>query len=111
MQLNVTQKDDFFILQVDGRMDAANSVQFENECMALFENGMRCAVVDLGKVEYISSAGLRSILVLAKKLRSEHGEIRFCELHGMVEEVFTISGFNSMFAIYDSCDAALAKRA
>ncbi|MCG8530911.1 MAG: STAS domain-containing protein [Desulfovibrionales bacterium] len=107
MQFNFTEKESFFILQIGGRMDAVNSTEFERECSTLFEDGMRNAIVDLSNVEYISSAGLRSILFLAKKLRSEHGEVRFCGLHGMVEEVFTISGFISMFPIFDSCDQAL----
>jgi len=109
MQFDVTKKDDFFILKINGRMDAVNSSEFERECTTLFEDGMRNAVVNLSNVEYISSAGLRSILFLAKKLRAERGEVRFCGLHGMVEEVFTISGFNSMFPIFDTCEAALSK--
>ena len=108
MQFDVTQQNDFYILAISGRMDAVNSSVFDRECTTLFEQGMRNAVVNLSKVEYISSAGLRSILFLAKQLRSEHGEVRFCGLQGMVEEVFTISGFMSMFPIFDSCEAALA---
>ena len=107
MQFDFTKIDDFFILKVGGRMDAVNSAEFERECTTLFEQGMRNAIVNLGNVEYISSAGLRSILFLAKKLRAERGEVRFCGLHGMVEEVFTISGFISMFPIFGSCDEAL----
>ncbi|OBQ55200.1 STAS domain-containing protein [Halodesulfovibrio spirochaetisodalis] len=107
MQFDVVKKDNFFILQISGRMDAVHSSEFEKECAALFEKGMCNAVVDMDNVEYISSAGLRSILFLAKKIRTGCGEIRFCGLHGIVEEVFTISGFKGMFPIFDTCDAAL----
>jgi anti-sigma B factor antagonist len=65
--------------------------------------------MDLGGVDYISSAGFRTILVLARKINGSGGQIRFCGLKGMVQEVFSISGFNSLFPVFPSLTEALVQ--
>ena len=57
-------------------------------------------------VDYVNSTGLRSILAAAKAVRNLKGELQFCSLTGIVDEVFNISGFKSMFKIFESISAA-----
>jgi len=58
-------------------------------------------------LEYISSAGLRSILVVAKKLKIKNGKIILAGMEESVHEVFEISGFNAIIPIVDTVDAAV----
>lgn len=109
MEFESHKNGNFMVLSVKGRMDAVTAPEFENQCGKLMEGGDKAFVVDLGGLEYISSAGLRSILSAAKKLKAAQGEIRFCGLKGMVQEVFSISGFATMFPISDTVDAAIAR--
>ncbi len=109
MEMQAGMKNDFVILKMKGRMDAATGPAFEKECLSWIDDkGARRVIVDMAGLEYISSAGLRSILSISMKLRAQEGEIRFANLSGMVKEVFTIAGFSTMFQSYDSVDQALA---
>jgi len=87
------------LVQVSGRMDALNAPAFEKEFLRLLDGGEKKAVVDLTDLEYISSAGLRSILASAKKAKGAGCTMQFCGLSGMVEEVFNVSGLGTMFSV------------
>lgn len=98
------------VLTVTGRMDALSASGFETACQNLLDQGHNAQVADLGGLEYISSAGLRSILSAAKKLKAAGGGLAFCGLTGMVDEVFRVSGFLKMFRVHPSLDEALEGR-
>ncbi|MGM0759793.1 MAG: STAS domain-containing protein [Thermodesulfobacteriota bacterium] len=66
-----------------------------------------CIIVNFQDGEYMSSAGLRSILSLGKKVKAQGKSLVFCNLQGMVQEVFDVSGFTSIFSAYKSQEEAL----
>jgi anti-anti-sigma factor len=107
MQISVRKERNIVVVSVTGRMDAVTAPEFEKSLVGLMSKGEKTFLVNLAGLEYISSAGLRSILFIAKQLKVEQGEIIFCGLRGPVEEVFKISGFHSIFKIFDSEEAAL----
>ncbi len=98
----------FLVIKVEGRMDIATSPEFEKNCAALTEQGNQNVVLDFSDLEYISSAGLRSILAIAKKLKSTGGSLSLCALTGLVKEVFDLSGFDNFLPIYTDAEHALA---
>jgi anti-anti-sigma factor len=69
--------------------------------------GEKDFVIDLGELDYISSAGLRVILATAKRLKEKEGKILLASLQDMVKEVFEISGFSAIIPIYESVESAL----
>ena len=95
------------IVSVAGRMDAVSAPDFDRCCEEWLAEGLPRFVVDFSALEYISSAGLRSLLVLAKKLGARKGRVVIAALKDVVREVFTISGFGSIFTIAESVEAAL----
>ena len=107
MQIYTSKEKDNLVMEVQGRLDAVTSGKLEEECQSWIDRGEKTMVMDLGGVDYISSAGLRAILILSRKLNGNGGEIRFCCLKGMVQEVFSISGFNSLFPVFPSLTEAL----
>lgn len=107
MEFTSEKKGDFFVVTVQGRMDAVTAPEFEKNCGEAIDAGAKSLVVDLGGLEYISSAGLRGILATAKKLKGQQGSIAFANLSGMVQEVFAISGFTAMFSVYKTVDEAI----
>ncbi len=109
MEFDSGKQGNALVIKVKGRMDAVSAPEFEKECSDWIETGEKTLIIDLGGLEYISSAGLRSILAAAKKIKSVQGNISFCSLLGMVQEVFSISGFATMFPIHDSLADALSK--
>ena len=108
METTSRKESKFTIVAVTGRIDAITAPEFETYLAGLMTKGEKHFLINLAGLDYISSAGLRSILATAKKLKSETGEIVFSGLRGPVEEVFKISGFNSIFKIFESETIALA---
>ncbi len=108
MDVNGRKQDSFFIVTVAGRMDATTAPEFEKSCLEWIGQGESAFIVDLKELEYMSSAGLRSILVVGKKVKAAGGTISFSSLTPNVAHVFSISGFGSMFKIHDCLETALA---
>ena len=109
MKVDSYSEKDFLIIKSDGRLDIATAPEFEKKCVALMEQGHLKIVLDFSALEYISSAGLRSILAVAKKLKSRGGTISLCCLTGLVLEVFALSGFDTILPVYVSVAEALAR--
>ncbi len=107
MEIQTRKEKAAVVVSVKGRMDAVTAPEFDKTMIDLISKGEKTFVVNLGELDYISSAGLRSVLALAKKLKEKEGKILLAEVRGPVEEVFKISGFSSMFKIFDSEESAL----
>ena len=98
----------YLVMILTGRLDVGTAPLFDDALQARLDGGATQIVIDMTGVDYISSAGLRSILIGAKKARALSGDIRFCGMQSMVAEVFSISGFESMFSIFATVDEAVA---
>ncbi len=101
------RKNDYVVVGVEGRMDAVSAPEFEKFINSLMGEEALKVVVDFEALDYISSAGLRSILISAKKIQGNNGKILIASLHGSVREIFEISGFNTIIPIHASVDEAL----
>ena len=101
------RKGDTVVCTIKGRLDSLSAPDLEKECTTWIEGGTRVLVFDLAELDYVSSAGLRVFIASAKKLKARQGELRFCNIHGMVKEVFGMAGLTTMFSLYDSVEAAL----
>jgi anti-anti-sigma factor len=109
MEIQKSKRDAILVISVKGRLDALTAGEFEKNLLETIAQGDKKLLLDLSELQYISSAGLRSLLVLAKKLKAEAGEILFSGLQGPVAEVFKISGFYSIFRTFDTLDAAFQR--
>ena len=93
-----------FILE--GRLDGSTSQHVEEAYLGQLETGAARFIFDLGQLDYVSSAGLRVLLLAAKKTRAAGGKIALFGLNQSVKEVFEISGFQSIFALFATGDEA-----
>lgn len=107
MEITKRKEKDIMIISVKGRMDAVTAPSFEEDVTDLISKGEKAFIINFSKLEYISSAGLRSILAAAKQLKEKQGKLLFAELVGPVHEVFKIAGFYSIFQAYDTEEAAI----
>jgi anti-anti-sigma factor len=96
------------VVQPVGRIDSVTSESLEETLLERVAAGETRMVVDLASVKYISSAGLRVLLTLAKKLRGR-GQVVLCAMVPAVREVFELAGFLPLFAIEASRDQAVAR--
>ncbi len=102
MNIAAKKESNALVVAVSGRMDAVTAPEFEKSISGSIAQGEKAFVINLSGLEYISSAGLRSILACAKRLKEQNGKLIFSGLQGHVKEVFAISGFHGIFKICDS---------
>ena len=107
MDITSKNEDKALIVSVSGRMDAVTASDFENALTEFLDQGNSALVIDFSDLDYISSAGLRSILASAKKMKGLSGTLSLACLKEVVKEVFDISGFSAIIPIYDSVETAL----
>src|SRR5215468_2382102 len=105
------EQGDFRVLALSGRLDTETSADLELALSDLQAAGANRFIIDLANIGYVSSAGLRVLLALAKQLDGGRGVLRLCSLNGSVQEVFDVAGFSRMFAIFPTRDAALGAAA
>jgi len=108
MEIDAKKEGQAVIIALTGRMDAVSAPQFDKTVDDFIEQGETRILIDFKTLEYISSAGLQSVLALAKRLEMINGTVLLSDLNGAVKEVFEISGFSSIFTIFDNLDAAQA---
>ena len=99
MEIKEEKVGDVVVLGPHGRLDTKSSPELEKKVLALLADGQRRFVVDFATVEFLSSAGLRVLLMLAKKLSGANGYLALAALNDRVREVFDIAGFTSVFTI------------
>ena len=108
MNIEVTTRLQAVIVAVRGRLDTTSAPVFEQRLADVIAQGATYVVVQCSGLVYISSAGLRSVLLSGKKLQAQQGRLVFVALQDTVKEVFEISGLSSIFQIFASEEAALA---
>jgi anti-anti-sigma factor len=108
MDIGETRRGDFVVLAPLGRLDTKASPELEQRVLSLLGAGERRFVVDFSAVDFLSSAGLRVLLMLAKKLSGPDGWLALSALNERVREVFDIAGFTSVFTIKATVDEAIA---
>lgn len=91
------------------RLDSGNAPAFEKEVAGEIDAGAHHVLIDFSELSYISSAGLRVVLMAAKKTKAAGGKLALCCLSEAVNEVFVVSGFNNILDIQPTRDAALAR--
>jgi len=98
MEISKHENDGVVMVSLIGRLDAASAGDTEADLKELAVDKSKI-LVDLSALEYISSAGLRVLLVLAKIMRQHNAKMCLCALRDSVSEVFDISGFSAIFDI------------
>lgn len=83
-----------------GRLDARHSTAALAPVRAALDDGARAVLLDFGDVSFVSSSGLRDLIVLLRRVRAAGGELRLCALQPLVAEVFALTGFVQLFPIH-----------
>ena len=107
MDMTTERQDGVLSAQVGGRIDGSNAATFEEAIRKAIEESDRAVIMDFEQLFYISSAGLRAILVTAKSLWKQDTKFALCSLSDQVRTVFRSSGFDRMIRIHGSRREAL----
>jgi serine/threonine-protein kinase RsbW len=107
MDITTRTQQDVTIVAIAGNLDSITSPQAQQAIDAVLAGGARKVAIDFSALDYISSAGLRVMLGAAKKLGGSGGALRTFGLNETVREVFDISGFSTILAVFASEAEAL----
>jgi anti-anti-sigma factor len=107
MNITVNETGGVHVVEIEGDLDTGTSPEAQEKLSAIMEQGGIRMLIDMEKMNYISSAGLRVLLVLARESGASRGAMRICGLNDMAREVFDISGFSSILDVYETREQAL----
>ncbi len=97
------------VLAPVGRLDTDSATDLELALADLIAIDARHFVIDFSRIGYVSSAGLRVLLMTAKQLEGGKGTMRLCGLNPQVKQVFDVAGFTKLFQLFTDRAAALDK--
>ena len=109
MQIHETRHAGAVIVAPVGRIDSTTSSALDAHLLELAKAGEYRVVIDLAGVDYISSAGLRVMLSLAKRTKEAKGKLALAALGDSVRQVFELAGFLPLFTVEATGDAAAAR--
>ena len=97
MTIKASRKDDQLTLALEGRLDTTTAPQLEAQLQKELP-GTAKLTLDFAGLEYISSAGLR-VLLMAQKVMNKQGTMAICNVNDTISEVFEITGFSDILTI------------
>lgn len=109
MRLEKRSIDDILVVQPIGRLDSTSSPELERVLLENLDAGTKRLLFDFSSLDYISSAGLRVVLLAGKRLRPVQGKMALVGMRDVVREVFEMSGFLSLFAVADNVEDGVTK--
>jgi anti-anti-sigma factor len=107
MDFKAEELGDVRVVRITGNLDTQTSTVAQEQLLQLIDDGATKVLVDFEDLNYISSSGLRMLLVAVKRLGANGGQLRVCSANKTVQEVFEISGFGDILSTFGSKAEAL----
>lgn len=98
MEINEVSQDGTIMLSISGEIDGTNVDEFEN-LVSDAADRTSSLVLDLGNLEYVSSAGLRVFLTLQKKVKHRGDSLVIKNVNEEVRDIFSVTGFVKLLNI------------
>jgi anti-anti-sigma factor len=99
IEIETNETQDLCTVNISGRMDATTFQKFQDEVLPLAQKADGPLILDLSGLEYISSMGLRALLIVAKECARKGSSIRLTCVRPEVYSVLHLSGFNTFMEI------------
>jgi anti-sigma B factor antagonist len=108
MAFTVRKQGGVLVIDVDGQLIVGNRQDLKQRVLDALEAGDRKFLIDFTRTGYIDSSGLGVLVSLSKKIRDEGGDLRLAGLNEDLKTLFELTKLDTLFAITDSADQALA---
>ena len=99
MQITTNISNQNLVISLSGRFDTITSPQLEEEINRNSFDEIETVTLNMRSLEYISSAGLRVVLKLHKKMTAQGGQLKLINVNDMIMEIFTMTGMDSFLEI------------
>lgn len=87
-------------VKMQGSLSATTAEQGNQEMKRIIDAGAKKVVINLADVDYISSGGIRVLILAGKQLNNVQGQMKIAAAKGMVKEALEASGFNLLERVY-----------
>lgn len=108
MELIFRDAGDVKVVEFLGELGIVEASEAETQLKQIIDNGARKVLINMARLEFISSSGLRILLTTTQALKNVGGDLRLCGLNETVQEVFEISGFTALLMVFSHEPEALA---
>ena len=108
MEISEQRQGDITILSPTGRINNDTSPAFQTKLLGCVGSSAAKVLIDFSSVEYISSAGLRALMMASKQSKATNGRLAVAALTRMVKEIFAISRFSLVVQVFETTSAAIA---
>ncbi|MBP7998091.1 MAG: STAS domain-containing protein [Chloroflexi bacterium] len=95
------------LVEVSGRIDSSNASELDETLKQLADQDRHQLILNLSRVEYMSSAGLRAIVSALRTAKKSNGDVRMSQPSERVKEVLDLAGLTSLFQYYDDDTSAV----
>jgi anti-anti-sigma factor len=106
-EVQIKEEGKVLVAALSGQLDTRSAPQLEKALDAALAKGSTELLVDCSRLDFVTSAGLRVLLMTGKRLAGAGGKLALCALNPSVREVFEISGFAKLFPIHPAREPAL----
>lgn len=107
MDIKREERGKFVVIHLSGEMEAYDAEAFEGEADEVANGPKKDVIVDLGRLTYICSSGLRVLLTLRGRLEKDGGSLCLVALNGKVLDVFRVSKLLTIFKVAENVDLAI----
>jgi anti-anti-sigma factor len=107
MAIQTRREGDAAVVAVSGKLDMVTQEEFRNAVKEAIDGGAKRAVIDLGELTYVSSAGIGALAAIASDLKGRGGDLRVANLQGNVQRIFEICGIDKVVRVHRSVEEAL----
>ena len=107
MKIEEEKKGEVRVFNISGKFDAKSSPPLEKALSDAVGNGDKCIAINFKEIDYISSAGLKVLLSITRKLNEEGGKMKLSNFTSQVKEVFDLTGFTQIFEIFPDIEECL----
>jgi anti-anti-sigma factor len=108
MEIGEQRAGNIIVLSPQGRVDNDTSLAFQAKLLACVGSIASAVLIDFSGVEYISSAGLRALMMASKRSKATNGWLAAAGLTPMVKEIFAISRFSLVVQVFETTAEAIA---
>ena len=100
MNISTRHVDGVVVVDMDGRLDSQTAGYGNDEMVRIVKDDNKNVLINLEKLEFITSAGLRVLLLAAKLLQTSGGKLKLCAANQFVKDVLETSGFTSLISLH-----------
>ena len=100
MDIQTEQVGGVQVVTAEGRLDGIYSSAFANQVGALITGTNPRILIDFANIDFVTSAGLRAVLLLMRKAKASGGAFALCGVNDQVREILDVSGFGDIFSVH-----------